>query len=196
MKKNYELELPEGYKEAKVIDAKNSKFGVIMNVVAILLSAAIIVPFVILWIKKEGNVTFDMSSSIKMLIAALALFVIIVIHELLHGVAYKIMTHQKLTFGVTLTAAFCGVPNIYVYRKCAIIAMLTPLVVLSTLLIIPLFFVDDFFTKVAILFVFAFHFGGCSGDMFGAILFFFKFKDKDVLMNDTGPKQTFYVKEK
>ena len=196
MNKNYELELPQNYQEAKVIDAKNSKLGVIMNVLALAIAAVIMVPFIIVWIKKEGKVTLDYLSSIKILVATLVLLVIIVIHELLHGVAYKIMTHQKLTFGVSFTAAFCGVPEIYVYRRCAIISMLTPLVVISTCLIIPLFFIDDFFTKVAVLFVFAIHFGGCVGDLYGTFLFLFKFKDKDTLMNDTGPKQTFYTKIK
>lgn len=196
MNKNYELELPQNYQEAKVIDAKNSKLGVIMNVLALAIAVVIMVPFIIIWVKKEGKVTINQLATIKILIGTLALLVIIVIHELLHGVAYKIMTHQKLTFGVSFTAAFCGVPEIYVYRRCAIISMLTPLVVISTCLIVPLFFVDDFFTKVTILFVFAFHFGGCVGDIYGTLLFLFKFKDKDTLMNDTGPKQTFYTKIK
>ena len=195
-RKNYELELPEGYKVAKVIDAKNVKIGLIMNIIALLLAAAIMVPIVLIWLRKYQDIHINQTEMFKVLIAMVTMFLILVIHELLHGLAYKIMTHQKLTFGLTLTVAFCGVPQIYVYRRCAIISMLTPLVVISIALLIPLFLVDDFFIRVGILFVFAFHFGGCVGDIYGALLFAFKFKDKETLMNDTGPKQTFYVKEK
>ena len=43
----------------------------------------------------------------------------------------KIFTKQKLTYGFSLTYAYCGVPNIYVRKKEAIIACLAPLVIFS-----------------------------------------------------------------
>ena len=36
-----------------------------------------------------------------------------VLHELTHGLFYKIFTHEKLKFGMTLTVAYCGIPRIY-----------------------------------------------------------------------------------
>jgi hypothetical protein len=39
------------------------------------------------------------------------------------------------------------------------------------------------------------HLGGCVGDDYVTLLFLFKFKDKTTLVQDTGPKQTIYVKE-
>ena len=43
--------------------------------------------------------------------------------------------------------------------------------------------------------LFSIHFGGCVGDLYVIGLFLFRFRDPRTLMNDTGPKQTFYVPE-
>ncbi len=45
---NYYKELPSGYKEIKVIDAKNKKTIVIFNVVAILMMVLAAFPFLLL----------------------------------------------------------------------------------------------------------------------------------------------------
>ena len=42
-------------------------------------------------------------------------------------------------------------------------------------------------------FIFGLHLGGCSGDLYVTYLFLTKFKNKKVLMRDTGPEQFFYV---
>ena len=41
----------------------------------------------------------------------------------------------------------------------------------------------------------AVHIGGCVGDLYDAGLYRFRFRRPDTLMQDTGPKQTFYVKQ-
>ena len=41
--------------------------------------------------------------------------------------------------------------------------------------------------------LFALHFGGCVGDLHATYLLLFKFKG-DILMKDTGPKQTYYAR--
>jgi hypothetical protein len=44
--KHFEAELPEGYRQVYEIDAKNSKTGVILNVVSLLLAVLVFLPFV------------------------------------------------------------------------------------------------------------------------------------------------------
>ncbi|MBR5044032.1 MAG: hypothetical protein IKX66_01680, partial [Clostridia bacterium] len=44
----------------------------------------------------------------------------------------------------------------------------------------------------AFLVLFAFHFGGCVGDLYDTVLLLFRLKGK-LLMRDTGPMQTFYI---
>ena len=48
--------------------------------------------------------------------------------------------------------------------------------------------------KFLALVLFGIHFGGCVGDLYDTLVYLFKYKSPDTLMNDTGPKQTFYVK--
>lgn len=193
--KNYEVEVPEGYKVAKVIDAANTKFGVLMNVFAGVIGIVLMGIFILIYRKDYKEFSFDYEVLIKFLIVMVCYILLTIIHELLHGLAYKILTKRKLKFGLTFTVAFCGVPDIYVYRKAAIISLLTPCVVISIASLIGIILVNDSAIRLGLIFLFSFHFGGCSGDLYGFLLYLFKFRDKTTLMNDTGPKQTFYVKE-
>ena len=64
---------------------------------------------------------FHLSTS---LVFFLMLVLYILLHELVHGAAYKLLTGRKLTFGLTLSVAYCGVPDIFVYRNAALAALL------------------------------------------------------------------------
>ena len=37
------------------------------------------------------------------------------------------------------------------------------------------------------------HVGGCVGDLWVTYYLLFKYRDKKMIVNDTGPKQTFYI---
>ena len=121
----------------------------------------------------------------------------IVLHELVHGIAYKTLTGEKLTFGISWSCAYCGVPNIYTYRKTAIISVMAPLVVFSVLFVIALAILYSIspLYYLAVAFVFGMHLGGCSGDIYVLYLLLTKFKNKKTLMRDTGPEQFFYIPE-
>ena len=116
------------------------------------------------------------------------------LHELVHGAAYKLLTGRKLKFGVSLTAAFCGVPDIYVYRKTALISLLSPFVVFDIVFLLLTVFITDPWYKIDAALMLSIHVGGCAGDLYDTMLYLFKFKDPSTLMRDTGPKQTFFVK--
>ena len=96
------------------------------------------------------------------------------------------------------SCAFCGVPDVYVYRRAAMIAAAMPLAVFSAvfiLLLIPLFILSPlYFSAVALLF--SLHLGGCAGDGYVLILMTTRYKDSHTLVRDTGPEQFFYVPEK
>lgn len=200
--KNYEKELPLGYKQAYYINAKNAKFGLIFNLISFI-SAAIVIIISILLLRCKGvsiSVITKLDSSKKFL-AYLCFFVVfllyIILHELVHGFAYKVLTKEKLTFGMNWSCAFCGVPNIFTYRKTAIIAVVSPFA-LFTIFYIPILILLYFNSPLYFLvfsLIFGLHLGGCCGDLYLLILFVIKFKDKRTLMRDTGPEQFFYVPE-
>ncbi|MBO5415066.1 MAG: DUF3267 domain-containing protein [Clostridia bacterium] len=202
---NFEKELPEGYKQALYINAKAPKFGIIFNIIALVIMVLVmVVANIPLYINGElswniiragsGNV---MTSELIVIATLLAYIVYIVLHELVHGIAYKSLTGEKLTFGVSLTCAFCGVPHIFTYRKTALIAVLSPFV-LFTLIFLPiavaLYFVSPLYYLLSAL-LFAAHLGGCCGDLYVSYLIMVKFRKKQLLMRDTGPEQFFYIRD-
>ena len=197
---NFYKTLPDGYKEAKVVDAKEKKTSVLFVVFSAVLTGIILVPVLLTF----GGLRFlhEEYGRTRMLAAdgvfLVSMVLYIVLHELVHGVAYKALTHQKLTFGFTLTVAFCGVPDVYTSRKTALIALLAPFVTFSVILI-PLTIWLYSFNRLYYLLsgiLFAIHFGGCIGDLYMTYLLLFKFRDPRTLMNDTGPKQTIFVPER
>ena len=120
-----------------------------------------------------------------------------VLHELIHGAAYKKLTGEKLTFGMSWSCAFCGVPNIFTYKRCALISVLAPFVIFSLIFIpltVALYFVDTHYYLLSALLL-GLHLGGCCGDLYVSLLLLFKFKNKKLLMRDTGPEQFFYLPE-
>ena len=196
--KNFERELPVGYTQAKYINAKDKKFGILFNLIALVVLVVVMAVAALPLADEEIVMEREPVEMLVIWIVFLvAMVAYIVLHELAHGVAYKSLTGEKLTFGMSWSCAFCGVPSIYTYRKTALISLVAPLTVF-TLILLPLtvwlYFVDPIYYLLSA-FLFGLHLGGCSGDIYCTILFLFKFKDKRTLMRDTGPEQYFYVPE-
>lgn len=192
--KSFETDLPEGYREVYTVDAKSAKTSLLLTLASFVLTVAafaVFLPILPLDFDLENGFWYYYS---RLLITLGAMVVYLILHELTHGVVYKIMTKQKLKFGMTLTVAFCGVPDIYVYRKTALLALLAPFVVFSVVLIGIILLLPEPIDKLFAAFLFSIHFGGCVGDLYDTLLYLFKFRSPDTLMRDTGPKQTFYLK--
>ena len=199
---NFEKELPEGYRQIRYINAKQAKFGIIFNLIALAVLAVVMgVAFLTLQLRSWlPSVVFDLDLS-ELLVAYLIFFGgmigYIILHELVHGIVYKGETGEKLTFGMSWSCAFCGVPHIYTYRRTALRAVAMPLIVFTALLVpilILLYFVSPLYYLI-VAFLFGLHLGGCSGDVYVMGLLLFRYKNPKVLMRDTGPEQYFYVPE-
>ena len=188
----FEETLPEGYVAAYTIDAADKRTGVVLNLAGFAVMAAV---GVAAWFCLRPTGFFEQYSVGRNLLFIAAILVYMVCHELLHGAAYKALTRRKLTFGLTLSVAFCGVPDVYVYRKTALLALLTPFVVCIPVFLLPAVLCADVWNRFYAALLLALHLGGCIGDLYDAWLYLFRFRDPATLMQDTGPKQTFYVKE-
>lgn len=193
---NFYKELPEEYVLDKVIDAKEDmKIKVIFTVGSFIIFAVVLaffLPYLIDNYPVDGQLNDRYNAALTLM---LSMVVYVVLHELTHGVFYKIFTREKLTFGLTLTVAYCGVPNLYLKKVPAIVSALAPFVVFSIVFGVPLFFITNYWTYVILAILFSLHFSGCIGDLYVSILLIFKYKGKNVLVNDTGPKQTFYIEK-
>lgn len=198
-KRTFERELPEGYREVFHFNAKSIKVGIIFNLIALVVLIAVMA--VGRWIYVAAGTPAPKISldgiwhSVAMLGFVAVMLLYIVLHELVHGICYKRMTGEKLTFGISWSCAFCGVPNIYTYRKTSIIAASAPLI-LFTVLLVPvcavLMFVHPYLYMLG-LFLFGMHLGGCGGDFYFVWILLFKYKSPDALMRDTGPEQFIYL---
>lgn len=195
---SYYKDLPENYKEVFHIDAKSKKVGFALTAVSLVITvASLLVIGLLTDLSSIANAVKEGSILIPYLVLLAGLFLYIVLHELVHGAAYKALTHQKLTFGMTLTVAFCGVPDIYTSRRTALIALTAPLVVFS---IVFLALMAGFRTSNPVYFavfsiLFSIHLGGCVGDIYMTLLLATRFRNPELLMRDTGPAQTLYLPE-
>ena len=192
--KDFEFEVPEGYRQVYHIDAADKKTGLKLTLGAM---AILIVVVAVLFVFADLK-SLDFGKLIEYDLAFIGIaLVYIVVHELTHGAVYNALTHQKLRFGITWSAAFCGVPDIYTYRRTALLSLVAPLTV-WTIVLLPLTIwlrgVDTGW-YITIGLIFAIHISGCVGDMYVTWLFLTKYKDPRTLMRDTGPEQWMYAPE-
>ncbi len=198
--KNYENSIPQDYVLVKHVDAKSDKKQMLVYTLLSFVPLLIILPVLILIARYCNGYDIsdgfqDYSGSIALLITGVVLLIYVVLHELVHGVTYKIFTGAKLTFGLTLTVAFCGVPEIYVRKKASFAALVMPFLVFSVIFIaltIGLWFVSPLFGIFSGV-VFALHLGGCVGDLHWTLMYLTKFRHCNTLMRDTGPTQWLYI---
>ena len=202
---NYEKELPKDYKQKLYLNAKNVKLGLVFNLIAMLvfIGVAAISMSLVTWENRADALSLDellgllLKISLFFIAFALLIMVYMVLHELVHGFVYKKMTGEKLTFGISWSCAFCGVPNVYVYRKTSLFSSAAPLVIF-TVILMPLTAILYFVNTTAYLLsalVFGMHLGGCAGDIYVILLLLFKYKNPKTLVRDTGPEQFFFVPE-
>ena len=198
--KNFERELPRGYKEAFRLNARKKETIISLSIVSFIVTAVVFVLLLIPIFKSgidlSGVNAFEFFIFYGVFIVANLLYV--ALHELTHGAVYKLMTGEKLTFGITSATAFCGVPNIYTYRRCALTATLAPFVTYTFVIGVIVLFLSvlDPLYYIGFSFIFALHLGGCVGDLYLSYVLITRFKDKDTLMKDTGPEQIIYKKKK
>ncbi len=197
--KHFEEKLPENYRLVKTVDATKAPFAVVFNLLSLVMMVG---AFAVLYfafgtdvslIKEQFLTLPDFTKILALLLLVVGFIVYIVLHELVHGVVYKAFTKRKLTFGVTMTCAYCGVPDVFVYRTASLCALLAPFVIFSIAFIVPMFFLQNTVWFLLLATLFAMHFGGCVGDLYITVLYVFKFRDGKTLMRDTGPVQTFYL---
>jgi hypothetical protein len=190
--KHFETELPAGFRAAYSIDATNKKTVILMNLAALAIAAAVMVLQMVLI--GFGTVVRRFRFTVAQLLLFIGVApVYVVLHELVHGLVYWLFTGHKLKFGFTGTVAYCGVPDIYVYRTASMCAVIAPFAVFTVIFALGTILFKDPVMKILAALLQAIHVSGCVGDLFNFGLYLFKFRDPRTLMRDPGPAQTFYL---
>ncbi len=187
---NYFKELPSGYTEDFRIDAKDQKTGLILNLLSLLIMIGL---FLVCFFTKVKQFPTEEYSWKYLLYLALLLVGMTIVHELTHGIFYKIFTGQKLHFGFSWSCAYCGVLDVYVCKIPSLITTLAPFVLHSIWMIVLLCVLQNQIWVTIISILFAVHTGGCLGDWYVSLLLL-KYP-KEVLVRDMGAEQTFYLKK-
>lgn len=197
--KNFCREIPAGYTQAFYLNCKDLKVGLVFTLVSLVVLVWVLAMAalpLLLGARPGYAIELEGFATLGVMYGFLALMLAyIVLHELVHGLFYKTLTGEKLTFGISWSCAFCGVPNIYTYRRTALLSAAAPLVIFTVLMLpvqIMLFFVHPVCYWMMAL-VFGIHLGGCCGDGYLLLLLFTRFKDPRTLVRDTGPEQYIYV---
>lgn len=193
--KNYLKELPDNYIESYVIDARDKKTGLIVR---IMFFSLLVVAFLICEAINLFNFSFKFElirTIITPFVFIVAYIVMVILHELIHGLFNVIFTHEKLILGFNKGSAYCGVPGIYLKKGPKMVVAIAPFVTFLIALIIALIFTKDPYYYMLISIFLGLHVGGCSGDLLEFFILVFKYRGQKVLVNDTGPRQTIYIKQ-
>ena len=200
--KNFERELPKGHEPALCINATNAKFGLLFTLASfVVLAVVLFIAIMPIAINERGSELWESIFDryfLNCLVALMGMIIYILLHELTHGMFYKIFTGEKLTFGMSWSCFYCGVPKIFVYRRAAMISAAAPLVIFTVILLsltVYLYFVNLALYLISTVLL-GIHLGGCCGDAYVIALLLFRFRDKKTLVRDTGPEQFFFVPTK
>lgn len=181
--------LPEGFREIAVISCPEFGFWQDLSVTApgLLLAAGG-------WVAVKP--------SLDQLALALLVFVVCIypyfgVHELLHGVVYKLASGQPVKIRFSLTGAACLLPEGYVSGSVACICTAAPLVILGIGLLLGSLTAairgNWLWLSCALLLVL--HLLGCRSDIH-LLKQLGKYRRDSIWVRDSGAQQRIYQKEK
>ncbi|WP_265455455.1 DUF3267 domain-containing protein [Enterococcus sp. HY326] len=180
-------------KLVKSINIMENKRAVVwLNVAAIALGIVFFGIFAILAELLQPTAGSEETSLIGLFLFVVVSFVVIIVHELIHGFFFKVFNLEgKVKFGFKNGMAYATSPNSYYTKTQFLIIILAPFVIISCCLVL-LYSLNilsaSFFAIVA-----AVHAGGCSGDFYFALLLLKS--PQNTLVEDTEVGINFYQKE-
>ncbi|MBR4910200.1 MAG: DUF3267 domain-containing protein [Clostridia bacterium] len=186
--------LPEGYKECYSLDLqKDKKTALLVNGVAlavtVVMAAAMsfYIPVWTFFTMENGFVNYI----IRMAAFIVFMFLYLILHEAVHGIAMKICGTKKVKYGFTGLYAFAGSDDYYgkgAYKFIALAPVVFWGIVLAAVnCIVPV----EFFWLVY--FIQILNVSGAAGDMYVTLKF--SKLPKDILVNDSGVGMKVYSKE-
>lgn len=170
------------------LDILNNKKVVFwLNILA--LPLMIVFFLVFSWLAMSLSRVTELSFSISMVemaVVVLAYFLLLIVHELIHGLFFKIFNPtNKVKFGVKLKAmmAYATSPGSLYSRKQMFVIGLSPFVGIS--LGLTVMFALGWLSPLLYVVLAAGHAAGCVGDFYYAYLLLIKFGKEPILVEDT-----------
>lgn len=183
--------LPEGYRELLSVDMKkDKKLAVLVNALSLLIAAVLGLPVHFFSIPFT-SIGWGGQKAYLIHVAVLfgGMFVYIILHELVHGIAMKLCGTKKVKYGFTGLYAFAGSDDYY-YKKPYIAIALAPIAVWGVILgIINALVPVEWFWVVY--FIQLINLSGAAGDLY--VTCKFAGLPKDILVRDYGVSMTVYA---
>ena len=186
--------LPEGYSEICTVNLQeDKKTSLLVNLSAVIIAVLLAVPALF---AVPVSYMFSMEKGIidymlRFVSLMVLIFVYLILHELVHGVAMKICGTKKVKYGFTGLYAFAGSEDFY-DKKAYIFIALAPVVFWGIVIAIINPFVPlEWFWVVYFLQII--NLSGAAGDLYVTIKFFRL--PSDILVKDIGIMMTVYSKQ-
>ncbi len=90
-------------------------------------------------------------------------FVVLIIHELIHGLCFWLFSREKVTFGFKQGLAYASCPGFLFSKFQFFIILSSPFIVITTILLILQF---SLFHPMVMLFLISWHTSACVGDFY------------------------------
>jgi len=113
-------------------------------------------------------VSFSRLSNVYLFLFLAILLIMMLLHELIHGLFFYIFTGAKPVFGFKNLSAYAGIPDYYIVKNYYIIACLSPFVILTLIGSIIFLLSSSAFSAMMFIAVSA-HAAGCIGDFWVAV---------------------------
>lgn len=185
-------DLPEPYKLKIEIDMKKNKkefWGI--QIGALFLLVPFVLPVIWGWLPvSEAWTLLDINRSLWLLL--LLQIPMIVVHEAIHGIVYKLGTDRKVIYKFHGFAASASVPGTYFTLPHYLKVGLAPAVILSGLFLV-LTLLSSGLTQWVWYLMLAVHFGSCVGDFYVTLRIWRL--PKDSLNEDYGIGMRIYTKD-
>ena len=164
--------LPDGYIQTHEIDlAKNKGLAILLNVIGFFI---FILSFILLgsfanWMHSElfsGTITFkgDLPTLVRLLALLVMVALLLVVHELIHGLFFWIFTRSKPVYALHLAYAYAAAPDWYIPINQYRIVGLGPLVIIDAIGLLLILIAPTSWILM-IIFLVSINTGGAVGDM-------------------------------
>ncbi|MGM9601374.1 MAG: DUF3267 domain-containing protein [Faecousia sp.] len=134
-----------------------------------------------------------MRALVSIAILAISIYPYFILHEIVHGAVIRVITGQRVEIGFNKHGAYCGMPELYLYRPVTVRCTAAPLAVFSILLGIGsvMLIAADNWMFLPFGLLFTLHLLSCRSDV-NLLKEMKKYPDDGLLIRDTGTEQWFY----
>ena len=191
-------DLPSGYRLRRSIDLRKQP-GLLLWLNLVGLGLLLLLAWLFFWLAAQMRTPVDpnLSSSgvlpagwVTVLAILLALVAVLLLHELVHGAFFWLLTRSRPRFGLQITYAYAAAPDWYIPRNPYLVVGLSPLALITLVGVALMPVLPEAWVLPWVL-ALALNASGSVGDVY--IIGWLLSQPGDTLVNDHGDSIHFYL---